>query len=204
MASDPTVHTKSLARSPRHPKGLTDPELRRLLRAVHAGGNLRDVALIELVTGTGLRVSELLALKVGDVEVNPRSGKVIVRKGKHGNYRTAPLTAPVRTALDAYLSTHPENKNPQAALWLGERGALQSRSAVTRILDKYALSARTPQLGPHTLRHTFATRYLAANPGDLRGLAALLGHAGLETVMIYVNLNHADFTHCHREKSKRI
>ena len=84
-------------------------------------------------------MSELLALKVGDVEVNPRSGKVIVRKGKHGNYRTVPLTAPVRTALDAYLSTHPENKNPQAALWLGERGALQSRSAVTRILEKYAL-----------------------------------------------------------------
>ena len=185
MASDPSTHTKSLAPEPRHPKGLAEPELRRLLRAVHAGGNARDVAMIELLAGTGLRVSELLALKVGDVDIHARSGKVTVRKGKHGNYRTVPLTSPVRTAVETYLDTHPGHKNPKAALWLGERGALRDRSAITRILEKYALVSKLEQLGPHSLRHTFATRYLDANPGDLRGLAALLGHDSLDTVMIY-------------------
>ncbi len=54
-----------------------------------------------------------------------------------------------------------------------------------RSTRKYALRAGLDDFGPHTLRHTFATRYLAANPGDLRGLAALLGHASLNTVMVY-------------------
>ena len=54
-----------------------------------------------------------------------------------------------------------------------------------RLLDKYTIAARIDSIGPHVLRHTFATRYLNANPDDLRGLAALLGHASLNTVMIY-------------------
>lgn len=64
MTADPTVHTKSLAPEPRRPKGLIESDLRRLLRAVHAGGNVRDIAIIELLAGTGVRVSELLALNL--------------------------------------------------------------------------------------------------------------------------------------------
>ncbi len=70
-------------------------------------------------------------------------------------------------------------------MWLGAAGALKHRSSISRILDKYALRAGLDVVNPHALRHTFATRYLAANPGDLRGLARLLGHANLNTVMIY-------------------
>ena len=62
---------------------------------------------------------------------------------------------------------------------------MQDRSAITRMLEKYALAAGLDPFGPHVLRHTFGSRYLAANPGDLRGLAAFLGHASLITVMIY-------------------
>jgi site-specific recombinase XerD len=62
---------------------------------------------------------------------------------------------------------------------------LSNRSSVVRILDKYAYQAQIDHVNPHALRHTFATRYLEANPDDLRGLAALLGHANLNTVMIY-------------------
>jgi site-specific recombinase XerD len=140
---------------------------------------------VELLVGTGLRVGELLALKIGDLVIGDRSGKVIVRMGKHDRYREIPLTATLRQVLNAYLKEHPESKNLDAMLWIGQRGTLNDRSAVLRILEKYMLAAQLPAIGPHVLRHTFATRYLRANPGDLRGLAALLGHTSLDTVMIY-------------------
>ena len=69
---------------------------------------------------------------------------------------------------------------------MGQRGPLKDPAAVWRILKKYAFQARLEEeISPHTLRHTFASHYLEANPDDLRGLAALLGHASLDTVMIY-------------------
>src|SRR5690606_20601578 len=71
------------------------------------------------------------------------------------------------------------------ALWWGRDGALEHRSSITRLLDKYAIRAGIQKVTPHMLRHTFATRYLNANPDDLRGLARLLGHSSLNTVMIY-------------------
>jgi integrase/recombinase XerC len=166
------------------PQGLSPIELRRLLRA--AKDNLRDFAVIELLAGTGLRVGELLALTVGDVVVHERSGKVIVRKGKHGGYREIPLTADVRSALAGYVSTaHNGNDEPNAPLWRGTRGELTHRSSIVRLLRKYAHEVHLAPIHPHQLRHTFATRYLAANPDDLRGLARLLGHANLNTVMLY-------------------
>jgi len=70
--------------------------------------------------------------------------------------------------------------------WLSGHGPLRHRSAVSRILNKYAEQAGVDQaISPHKLRHTFAARYLEANRDDLRGLAALLGHSSLDTVMIY-------------------
>lgn len=104
--------------------------------------------------------------------------------GKHDNYREIPLTAPVRQVLNAYLKTL-ESKKPDDPLWVGQRGTIKNRSAVMRILEKYTIAAKLPMIGPNVLRHTFVTRYLTANPGDLRGLATLLGHASLNTVMIY-------------------
>ncbi len=183
--SNPAADISGLRLPQRQPKALTEQEVRRLLRAVHAEGNARDVAIVEVLLGTGIRVGELLALRVGDVVIRERSGTLTVRRGKHGQYRELPLTSAVRKALAAYLETHPERENLDAPLWWGQRGPLRDRSAVLRILRKYALRAGLDDFGPHTLRHTFATRYLAANPGDLRGLAALLGHASLNTVMVY-------------------
>jgi site-specific recombinase XerD len=181
---NPAEDVGTIRLAARQPKGLDKTALRRLLRAAHS--HLRDYAMLELLAGTGLRVGELLALKVGDVVLNERSGTVTVRRGKHENYREVPLTLDVRKALIAYLETdHPDRNNPKAALWMGPRGALRHRSAVTRLLEKYALQAGLEPVNPHALRHTFATRYLNANPGDLRGLARLLGHKSLDTVMIY-------------------
>ena len=182
---DPTHDIKSIRLPQRQPQGLSNRDLRRLLRAVHASQNLRDIAMLEVLVGTGLRVGELLALQIGDVEIGERSGKLTVRQGKHGSFREVPPTRDVRHALEAYLEKHSDKDNPEAALWIGTRGPLSNRSSVVRILDKYAYQAQIEPVKPHALRHTFATRYLEANPDDLRGLAALLGHANLNTVMIY-------------------
>ena len=185
VKNNPTAEAGSVRLDKRQPKGLDERDLRRLLRAVYAGSNLRDIAMVELLVGTGLRVGELLALKVGDLTVKSHTGKVVVRMGKHGGYREIPLTLKVRKALKAYLDRHPQKDNPEALVWTSPRGALSTRSAVLRMLEKYATAATIAPFGPHALRHTFASQYLKANPGDLRGLAALLGHASLNTVMIY-------------------
>lgn len=197
VTHDPTAETKSIRLPLRQPQSLSHQDLRRLLRAVHNGGSLRDIAMIELLVGAGLRVGELLQLQVGDLVLRERSGWVIVREGKHGGYREAPLTSEVRTALVAYLesrgggttSTLPDKTTP---LWMGKQGALTHRSSVLRILNKYAFRAQLDSISPHTLRHTFATLYLKANPDDLRGLAALLGHSNLNTVMIYTDPTRED------------
>ncbi len=182
-ASNPTEDIPKMRLETREPKGMKDRDLRRLLR--EASIDVRDYAMIEVMVGTGVRVGELLDLQVGDIVIGDRSGKLIVRRGKHDVHREIPLTLDVRKALDTYLQNHPERDNPAALLWWGQDGPLQHRSSVLRILEKYALRAGLNSVNPHALRHTFATRYLAANPDDLRGLARLLGHASLNTVMIY-------------------
>lgn len=181
---NPAEEVGTIRLNPRQPQAMEHTVVRKLLRA--ARGHVRDYALLELLAGTGVRIGELLALTVGDVELNDRSGKVIVRRGKHGGYREVPLTVDVRKALTAYLDQdHPDKDNPAAPLWVGTRGQLRHRSSVIRLLEKYALQSGLEPVNPHAFRHTFATRYLNANPGDLRGLAQLLGHHSLDTVMIY-------------------
>jgi site-specific recombinase XerD len=180
---DPTTDVHALRLPPREPKGLDSRDVRRLLRAAHH--HPRDFAMLEVLIGTGVRVGELLSLSVGDVEIGERSGKLTIRQTKHGGYREIPLTLDVRKALSAYLETHPKTDDPDAPLWIGQTGSLSHRSSVMRILNKYTLLAGLDNINPHALRHTFASRYLKANKGDLRGLARLLGHVSLNTVMIY-------------------
>jgi site-specific recombinase XerD len=198
--ADPTEGVKYIPLPTRQPRSIPAEALRKLLRTVHRSGHLRDIALLEMLAGTGLRVGELLQLQVSDVKIGDRSGQVTVRRGKQENFREVPLTKEVRQALSHYLKTHSGKKDANAPLWVGTRGGLHHRSSILRILNKYALQAGLPSLHPHTLRHTFATRYLAYNPDDLRGLAALLGHTSLDTVMIYTEPTMTDLA----ERMERI
>jgi integrase/recombinase XerC len=187
ISRDPTGDVTTIRLTRQQPKSLSTKQLRRLLRAVHNGGSSRDVAIIEMLVGAGLRVGELLQLQVGDVMLRDRSGWVIVREGKQGGYREVPLTQEVRQAVADYLETDPAEgkQGEETPLWWGKNGPLTHRSSVLRVLKKYAFRAQLKSISPHVLRHTFATHYLKANPDDLRGLAALLGHSDLNTVMIY-------------------
>lgn len=87
LPGDPTAEVRTLPLAQRQPKSLSHIDLRRLLRAVHAGGILRDIAVIEVLVGTGLRVGELLALQIGDLQIGDRSGKLTVRRGNVSHVR---------------------------------------------------------------------------------------------------------------------
>jgi site-specific recombinase XerC len=182
---NPVEGVKSLGMAKVQPKALDKRTERVFLRTVHQSGNVRDIAIVELLLGSGLRVSELLDLKVGDVEISDKSGKVVVRSGKQAGYREVPLTSNVRKALSDYLESLPKIRENDAGFWKSQRGELKNRSSINKLIEKYALLARIEPFGPHVCRHTFSVRYLEKNPGDLRGLAALLGHRSLNTVMIY-------------------
>jgi site-specific recombinase XerD len=187
VRSDPTSGVKQLRLEQRAPGALNKKQTNRLLRQVGKEGNVRDIALVTLLLETGLRVSEALALTSADVELNPRSGAVTVRRGKGGQPRTVPLTAEARRTLRDYLDSLQPFELTTEGLWVGQRGHLTDPAGVYKLLKNYAFRAGLePDLvTPHVLRHTFATRYLERNPGDLRGLAALLGHRSLDTVMVY-------------------
>ena len=182
-ANDPTQGVKSLRCERHKPKALSKRELRRLRRRIYASENLRDIAIFEFLLGTGLRVSEALSLKVRDIFLSNRSGMVRVHCGKKGTSREIPLTREVRRALREYLEAF--RLQADEPLWVGQRGPLRDPSAIHRILGKYAREAGIDGFTPYTLRHTFATRYLESHPGDIRTLAAILGHRDVRTTMVY-------------------
>ena len=186
ITKSPCHSVKAIRLEKHKPRSIDEKTLKRLLRAVHRSGNLRDIAIVEMLSGTGIRVGELLDLQVSDiVDLDKRSAYLIVRQGKYGNYRTIPLTKIVRQALLDYLAQYSNNEDTDATLWIGRKGALTQSSSVLRLLNKYCIQAKIEKVTPHQLRHTFATSYLQKNPDDLRGLATLLGHSDLNTVMLY-------------------
>ena len=130
-------------------------------------------------------------MTVGDVALGERSGTMTVRRGKRGYSRMVPVPREARRAVAAWLEQHPEADREDSALWWGERGPLGSRSAIYRGVQAVGELAGL-DVSPHILRHTFATQYLAANPDDVRGLAALLGHKTLTTTMRYTEPSLAD------------
>lgn len=194
-----TLPPEKLQQKPRQataPKSLNETEQHALTLAVNRGNNLRDVALIKLLLGTGLRSSEVANLKLADVELLPRSaseakGWVHVRAGKGGVSRRVPLNSQVRKALRDYL----EEVRHQGTLetdyfFVGERGRLTTKG-VAYIVRKYAYQAQLPHCSVHTLRHTFA-KNLIDQGVSLDRVGLLLGHASLDTTRIYTKPTEAD------------
>ena len=165
-------------------------DLGRLINAVDGPhwSDKRDVALINVMARAGLRVSEALALKVGDIELGPRSGKLLVREGKGLKSRTRALSSEARDTLKAYLQVRPEVNGDLLFLSRTHR-ALDPRD-VQRMVSEVARQAGIRfTVTPHTLRHSFATRFLAKNQGDIATLATILGHANISTTTRYLHPN---------------
>lgn len=162
-------------------KALSPRELGRLFAA--AEGNMRDTAILNLLARAGLRVGEVVALRLEDVEMNGRAGWLTVKGGKGNKTRRVPLNAEVRQALKAWLDKRPKGEEP--ALFLSRSGNPLAERDVQRMVAGYARTAGV-EATPHTLRHTFATRAIEKGV-DIATLQALLGHSRLETTGRYLH-----------------
>jgi integrase/recombinase XerD len=191
IAHDPTADLRGPRRSGRLPQVLSREQVTRLL-AQPKGTDpraLRDRALLELMYACGLRASEVTGLELTDVD--DEEGLLRAR-GKGSKERLVPFGRHARAALDAYCKRgRPAlvGLTPEAHVFVNSRGTALTRQGLYKIIQRHASGARLQgKMGPHTLRHTFATHLL--NGGcDLRSLQELLGHADLSSTQIYTHLS---------------
>lgn len=146
---------------------------------------LRDRAILETLYSSGLRVSELTGLNIGDLDLD---GGMVRVMGKGGKERIVPLGSKAMTAIQAYLSSRNELSGT-GPLFLNTRGIRINRRSVFRIVDAHVLRiAAFKHISPHVLRHTFATHMLEGG-ADLRAIQELLGHASLSTTQKYTHVS---------------
>lgn len=173
----------------------------RLLSQTFPDGptGLRDRALLEVLYGCGLRVSESIGMDTNDLDLQAGFARVF---GKGSKERLVPVGGMAARALDAYLKAGRPQLRPKAsvraadsALFLNTRGGRLSRQTVFRLVRHYGACVDLPGLHPHTLRHSFATHMLEGG-ADLRALQEMLGHADISTTQVYT---HVDRRHIREE-----
>jgi site-specific recombinase XerD len=170
------------------PRWLERKEQLALLRAVREKGSQRDLAIIQTLLGTGLRISELVALEMPDLDMSERKGLLRVRAGKGSKARQIPLDNNTRQTLISYLEERRDDTSGR--LFLGQRGPL-NQPGVNYLVTKYAYQARLEGCTSHTLRHTFAKNLVDAGT-PLDQVAALLGHESLDTTKVYTRPSQQD------------
>lgn len=189
--ANPFAHVASPRVPARLPEVLSAGEAASLMDAPPPQGaaGLRDRAILEVLYGAGLRVSELVALDVGDVDPDGRTLRVL---GKGNKERVALMGEPAARAVVRYTrESRPDLacRGPAAALLLNRRGARLSARYVQMLLRRYARAVGLrKRITPHTLRHTFATHLLDGG-ADLRVVQELLGHAQVSTTQIYTHVS---------------
>jgi integrase/recombinase XerD len=200
VGADPTDGLEAPRRGRRLPRVLSVDEAIRLVSAPSGDGPLarRDRALLELLYGSGLRVSEALDLTPEGLRLAEGYLRVV---GKGDKERAVPLTGPSVRALRAYLSAaRPDlvRRRDPGTLFVNARGGRLSRMGLWKILRAHARSAGIAgDLHPHMLRHSFATHLLEGG-ADLRVVQELLGHASVTTTEIYTHVDRGQLSEVHR------
>lgn len=195
---DPSLDIASPRLSKPLPKSLSESDVDRLLEAPDTSRPLgcRDRAMLETLYATGLRVSELVRLRLNELRTNPGVVQIV---GKGGRERLVPLGESAMDALDKYLRTaRGELLGARVSdyVFVTRRGAGMTRQAFWQLIKRHARAAGIKaDLSPHTLRHAFAT-HLLNHGADLRSVQMLLGHSDLSTTQIY--------THVARERLRNL
>ena len=190
--ADPTLKLDAPKRAPRFPKSLSEADVEALLAAPDTATplGLRDRAMLETLYATGLRVSELVALKTFEVNLDANVVRVM---GKGSKERLVPLGEEAADWLSKYMKARNGGSD---ALFPTARGGGMTRQAFWHLIRRYGARAIPgKKLSPHVLRHAFAT-HLINHGADLRVVQLLLGHADISTTQIY--------THVARERLKAL
>lgn len=203
LSRDPAALTDRPRVGRRLPKVLDEDEISRLLAAPDEATprGARDRAMMALLYGSGLRVSELCGLRVQDLD---RRRGVVAAFGKGGKRRLVPVGEVALESVDRYLEVR--RAHPSAAssvLFLSPSGGPLTRQAVWKILGRYgrALGLRKP-VSPHKLRHSFATHLLRGG-ADLRSVQTMLGHADISTTEVYTHVADDHVQRAHRRAHPR-
>lgn len=160
---------------------------------------LRDAAVLSLLYGAGLRMSEALSLTGADATL----GEILKINGKGGKVRLVPIIAPVRQAVAAYADACPYALSPNEPLFRGHRGGPLNDRLVRGLVQTLRSALGLPQTAtPHALRHAFAT-HLLANGADLRAIQTLLGHASLSTTQVYTGVDETRLKSAHSDAHPR-
>lgn len=209
-AAEGVVEESPLAdlRQPRQrrrlPTTLSEKEVERLLDATDRTGTpLRDRALLEVLYGSGLRVSEALGLTLDRVHLGEAALRVV---GKGDRERVVPLGRPASKALERYLDAERprlEKAGRRHEVFLSPRGRKLTRQAIYALVRRLAEAAGLETVpSPHGLRHAFAT-HLVERGADLRAVQSLLGHASISTTEVYTHVSRAHLRQMHREHHPR-
>jgi integrase/recombinase XerD len=191
--ADPAKAVRPPTPPRRLPRAVSIPEVERLLQiAGDAPAQRRDRALLELLYGTGARISEAVGLDVDDIELPGLPGIATVRlAGKGGRQRIVPVGSYAQVALEAYLvqarpalAASARSGQPSPAVFLNARGGRLTRQGAWGALRAAAARAGLAEMSPHVLRHSFATHLLDGG-ADVRVVQELLGHASVSTTQIY-------------------
>jgi integrase/recombinase XerC len=153
----------------------------------------RDAAVLGLLYGAGLRISEALQIKRQDAPVGPADALTVTGKGN--KIRTVPIIPQVQQAIVDYLAACPYLLPPEGPLFVGARGGALSPRIIQLVVERMRGALGLPESAtPHALRHSFAT-HLLSRGGDLRGIQELLGHASLATTQLYTKIDAARLIH---------
>ncbi len=190
--SDPTVHLEMPTIEQKLPNILSIEEIEALLTAPNRSKpqGIRDLAMLELLYGSGMRISELIALDLADIHLTMGFVRVF---GKGGKERIIPLGKSALSAISTYLNNargQLQGKFPKTdAFFINQRGKRLTRQGCWKLMKEHALKAGIQhELTPHTLRHSFAT-HLVENGADLRAVQEMLGHADISTTQIYTHIS---------------
>ena len=160
----------------------------------------RDWALVTLIFGCGLRISEALSLKNMDVSSRPDVLRIV---GKGNKERIVPVLPAVYDAIEKYVAIRPFGNMPTDELFRSVRGLPMSPRMAEKVIEKIRTYLQLPDyVTPHALRHTFATALLAGG-ADLRSLQELLGHASLSTTQLYTKVNMAEISNIYMHAHPR-
>ncbi|CAM4227519.1 site-specific tyrosine recombinase XerD [Paenibacillus tarimensis] len=188
LTIDPAVHMETPKQEKRLPGVISIADIGRLLDAPvpDTAGGVRDKAMLELLYATGIRVSELIALNIGDVNLDMGFVRCM---GASGKERIIPLGRVASGSMNEYVgaarSKFAKPDREENALFLNHLGTRMTRQGFWKIIKKYAReSGIEQQITPHTLRHSFAA-HLVENGADLRVVQEMLGHADISTTQIY-------------------